>query len=156
MEFCYLETLGLPIHKLNGANGVAKPNSKEATKEPTVMGSGDGAVREMKPQNALQEAAKHQTRPLYMDGTYVFHCEAQVILVALKEEDPEVLVVELDQTVFHPQGGGQPSDTGMLVADGLPNLTVAFVCKDKAKVLTGWIKLARSRSRAEMGIIQQH
>lgn len=142
MEFCYLETLGLPIHKLNGANGVAEKkvlssNSKEATKcETPVMGSGDGvgAVREMKPQNALEEAARHQTRPLYMDGTYVFHCDAQVILVALKEEDPEVLVVELDQTVFHPQGGGQPSDTGMLMADGLPNLTVAFVCKDKAKV----------------------
>lgn len=135
-----METLGLPIHKLNGANGVAQKvlsNSKEATKcETPVMGSGDGvgAVREMKPQNALQEAARHQTRPLYMDGTYVFHCDAQVILVALKEEDPEVLVVELDQTVFHPQGGGQPSDTGMLMADGLPNLTVAFVCKDKAKV----------------------
>ena len=142
MEFCYLETLGLPIHKLNGANGVAEKkvlssNSKEATKcETPVMGSGDGAVREMKPQNALQEAARHQTRPLYMDGTYVFHCDAQVILVALKEEDPEVLVVELDQTVFHPQGGGQPSDTGMVMADGLPNLTVAFVCKDKAKVGT--------------------
>lgn len=128
-----METLGLPIHKLNRVNGVAQkvlPSSKEATK----CSSGDGAVREMKPQNALQEAAKHQTRPLYMDGTYVFDCEAQVILVALKEEDPEVLVVELDQTVFHPQGGGQPSDTGMLIADGLPNLTVAFVCKDKAKV----------------------
>jgi len=115
---------------------VLSSNSKEATKcETPVMGSGDGvgAVREMKPQNALEEAARHQTRPLYMDGTYVFHCDAQVILVALKEEDPEVLVVELDQTVFHPQGGGQPSDTGMLMADGLPNLTVAFVCKDKAK-----------------------
>ena len=33
--------------------------------------------------------------------------------------------------------GGQPSDTGILKADGLPDLTVTFVCKDKAKE-PGW------------------
>ena len=39
------------------------------------------------------------------DGTYVFHCEASVELLQLKEEDPSILLVELEQTIFHPQGG---------------------------------------------------
>ena len=43
---------------------------------------------------------------LSKDGTYVFHCEASVELLQLKEDDPSMLLVELDQTIFHPQGGG--------------------------------------------------
>lgn len=126
MELCHLESIGLPIQRLNGAKPVKAPVS------PAVNGA-PKSDREMKPQNALQQPAAHATRPLYMDGTYVFHCDALVELVQLKEDDPSILLVELEQTIFHPQGGGQPSDTGILKADGLPDLTVTFVCKDKAK-----------------------
>merc|ERR1712187_583778 len=38
--------------------------------------------------------------------------------------------VELNETIFYPQGGGQPSDTGKLEAAGLPPLDVVFVSND--------------------------
>lgn len=132
MELCHLESIGLPIQRLNGAGLNGAGQAKAPQVKPAAL-NGAKSDREMKPQNALQQPAAHATRPLYMDGTYVFHCEASVELLQLKEEDPSILLVELEQTIFHPQGGGQPSDTGILKADGLPDLTVTFVCKDKAK-----------------------
>eukprot|EP00929_Paragymnodinium_shiwhaense_P029353 TRINITY_DN16834_c0_g1_i2.p1 TRINITY_DN16834_c0_g1~~TRINITY_DN16834_c0_g1_i2.p1 ORF type:complete len:360 (+),score=34.66 TRINITY_DN16834_c0_g1_i2:94-1173(+) len=42
------------------------------------------------------------------------------------------LSLVLDRTIFHPQGGGQRSDIGTLVAPGLPPLAVTFVSLDKA------------------------
>lgn len=37
------------------------------------------------------------------------------------------LTVVLSRTVFHPQGGGQQADTGVLACKGLPELPVSFV-----------------------------
>lgn len=52
------------------------------------------------------------TRPLYRENPYLAECEATIVVV---EERGYVL----DQTVFYPQGGGQPGDVGVLVtADG--------------------------------------
>ena len=108
MELCYLEYVGIPMMKWG----------KEASnREP---------VRDMRPQNALAEAATPKTKPLYMEGTYILQCKARVKHVERCEGS---LAVELDQTVFHPQGGGQPSDTGLLIAEGLPTLKVIFVSK---------------------------
>ena len=119
MELCHLEWIGLPIWQKAAPKAVEK--AVEKTKE---------EAREMRPQNALAQPATHATRPLYMDGTYVFECEAKVREMSLNDG---VLSIELDQTLFHPQGGGQPSDVGLLCAEGLPKLNVVFVSKDKAK-----------------------
>lgn len=45
---------------------------------------------------------------LFMDDSYLAECEATVQSV---RDGRRVL---LDRTVFHPQGGGQPSDTGVI------------------------------------------
>ena len=39
----------------------------------------------------------------------MFHCEASVEVLQLKE-DPLILLVELEQTIFHPQGGGRETN----------------------------------------------
>lgn len=53
------------------------------------------------------------TIPLYWDDTYRFEADATVQnILAL---DAGKIAIELDQTIFYPQGGGQPYDQGSIV-----------------------------------------
>ncbi|MDD2564575.1 MAG: alanine--tRNA ligase-related protein [Salinivirgaceae bacterium] len=54
------------------------------------------------------------TNLLYLNDTYLFKHLAKVINV-LENEFGTALI--LDQTIFYPQGGGQPSDIGNIVSD---------------------------------------
>jgi alanyl-tRNA synthetase len=55
------------------------------------------------------------TTPLYLDDTYLdTHTAA---LTAAGADDRGTYVI-LDQTIFYPQGGGQPSDCGTIMGDG--------------------------------------
>lgn len=51
------------------------------------------------------------TKLLYLEQMNQYTCEAQVVEV--KDEDGKTVVI-LDQTIFYPQGGGQPYDTGTI------------------------------------------
>jgi len=64
---------------------------------------------------------------LYFRDHYLRECDAEVVDVMANK-------IELDKTVFYPEGGGQPCDTGKLTLDGTQfNLT--FVKKESGKVL---------------------
>ena len=52
-----------------------------------------------------------ETKLLYLKDFSALSCEARVIAVARENEKD---AVALDATVFYPQGGGQPYDTGMI------------------------------------------
>ncbi|CAM9614212.1 unnamed protein product, partial [Heterosigma akashiwo] len=55
------------------------------------------------------------TERLDLKDTYAFEAEATVLeILTLPCESVAVL---LNRTVFHPQGGGQPSDTGKIIVD---------------------------------------
>ena len=54
------------------------------------------------------------TKLLYMENMQLLQADVTVIEV-LKENDKDVVV--LDQTVFYPQGGGQPYDTGVITSE---------------------------------------
>ena len=61
------------------------------------------------------------TTPLYFASSTRLECDSTVLSVdeACGFKEPNCHVVILDQTVCYPQGGGQPSDTGvMLKSDG--------------------------------------
>ena len=51
------------------------------------------------------------TKALYLTDMCLLNCSAQVVKVTVEGERSTVI---LDQTVFHPQGGGQPSDKGTM------------------------------------------
>lgn len=56
------------------------------------------------------------TIPLYLDNAYLKEMTANIVEV-VQEGDKRWQVV-LDQTVFYPMGGGQPTDQGKLFSDG--------------------------------------
>ena len=54
------------------------------------------------------------TNLLYLNDTYLFETEAKFI--GLRENEKGTAVI-LDQTIFYPQGGGQPADTGKIILE---------------------------------------
>lgn len=68
------------------------------------------------------------TKTLYLDDSYLRECDATVLSVSGKE-------VILDQTIFYPRGGGQPSDTGKLTTTGGREFRVASVIKKDGKII---------------------
>ncbi len=63
------------------------------------------------------------TIELFREDAYLSDCEARVIAIASVAESAaaseQAVGVVVDQTVFYPEGGGQPGDTGALIrADG--------------------------------------
>ncbi|MCR4369052.1 MAG: alanyl-tRNA editing protein [archaeon] len=57
---------------------------------------------------------------LYLDDSYLKECEAIVTKVV------DAKFVELDQTIFYSQGGGQPSDSGKIVKENGEEARVVF------------------------------
>merc|ERR1719510_1448249 len=57
-----------------------------------------------------------KTIPIYFEGSSKLECEAVVQSVEAAEgfKEPNCHVVVVDQTVCHPQGGGQPFDCGFI------------------------------------------
>ena len=63
------------------------------------------------------------TRRLYFESTYLFESPATILEQA---EDEKGSYVVLDQTIFYPQGGGQPSDRG-IIKHGVQSLEISQV-----------------------------
>ncbi len=54
------------------------------------------------------------TKLNYLNNTYLF--EAEAILLKIDENEKGISFV-LDETIFYPQGGGQPADSGKIISD---------------------------------------
>ncbi|VVC01226.1 Alanyl-tRNA editing protein AlaX-M [uncultured archaeon] len=67
------------------------------------------------------------TETLYLTDSYLKECDATVTEATDKN-------VVLDKTVFYPRGGGQPSDTGRIIAAGI-EYAVLSVSKKEGKTI---------------------
>jgi len=78
------------------------------------------------------------TKRIYLTDTYLFNSTAKIIALTKnntstssreENESPQqtAIAVILNATIFHPQGGGQPADTGLI--SSLDN-KVVFIVKD--------------------------
>ena len=54
------------------------------------------------------------TKLNYLDDTYLL--ESKATFIEIKENEKGKAVI-LDETIFYPQGGGQPADTGKIILD---------------------------------------
>ena len=70
------------------------------------------------------------TKLLYLDDSYIFESKATITGKMVDEKGPYIL---LDQTIFYPQGGGQPSDQGIIQGDGF-QLEITFVRQFEDKI----------------------
>lgn len=56
-----------------------------------------------------------QTKPLYLEDPYLKTLDAHIVEVIFEKEGVYRLV--LDQTIFYPMGGGQPTDQGTMTTE---------------------------------------
>ena len=71
---------------------------------------------------------------LTYDGNFCLECESTIIKMAGADaDDPNNVAVQLDRTSMHPQGGGQPTDIGIIssTTEGGAKLKVEKVTIDR-------------------------
>ena len=71
------------------------------------------------------------TNLLYLNNTYLF--EANAKFIELRENEKGTAII-LDQTIFYPQGGGQPADTGKVISES-KEFTVTDVRLDEEGIV---------------------
>lgn len=70
-----------------------------------------------------------KTKPIYLDDPYLKDMTAEILDVIIEKEGVFRLI--LDQTVFYPMGGGQPTDQGKLIfPDGSEGEVYQVLLKD--------------------------
>lgn len=72
------------------------------------------------------------TNLLYMQDFNIFECESKIVEVIKNENDTFTII--LDQTVFYPQGGGQPFDKGKIINDS------GIFLVDEVRYADGFVK----------------
>ena len=137
------ESLLLPTPGLPPGSTEQLPMPKELDASPpapvaAAAAAGDGLATDG-PTAAADGAAATPppkyppTRALYLDDSYRFECGATCIGASRLESGGWALV--LDETIFHPQGGGQPADRGSIsVGEGDAKRVFALCGVSKCRV----------------------
>jgi lysyl-tRNA synthetase, class II len=99
-----------------------KKKTEKLTKQFPLFGQGDSNDVQNPPNLPTRKVSERtegiftqpQTELLSLENTYLFNCSAKVLETG--EMDGKEFVI-LDRTIFYPQGGGQPSDTGVILTE---------------------------------------
>ncbi len=89
-----------------------------------------------------------KTRLLYMNDTYRF--EERATVLEIKHDEEKKVIIILDQTIFHPQGGGQPADTGIIQNDEAEFEVMDVRMKDGIVLHHGTFKKGQFQPRDEV------
>lgn len=79
---------------------------------------------------AYQHNAKLHTLQTIVTSVRPFAALEEASRLLFKQADADAHVVVTEQTIFHPQGGGQPSDTGTITSPSGASFSVSAVRKD--------------------------
>lgn len=89
---------------------------KKADKKDIIKSSGDDTQR-----------TSAETKLLYLADLKSTECDAKVLEILSREDSKNIII--LDQTIFYPQGGGQPCDQGTITSS-----SAKFIVEDVRKV----------------------
>jgi len=76
---------------------------------------------------------KQETKQLYLDDSYQKEFDAVILdIINLKDETTKLntTYIVLDQTLFYPRGGGQPSDTGIINCENVLYDVIEVIKRD--------------------------
>lgn len=119
----------------NGGEGKTSAPAALAAATPVRAAAADATADASGPFSPLasvmsaQIAALPGTKPAFWQDTYLFQGSAAVVATGVDlhpKDQSEMPFVVLDATVFHPQGGGQPTDVGT-IANGAVRFSVTMV-----------------------------
>lgn len=81
-------------------------------------------ICEQKQQTKMGEFVSLETEKVFIASPVQFQCLARILKSTKLDTAVKGFqhVIVLDRTVFHPQGGGQPADRGMIVASARPSV----------------------------------
>jgi Ser-tRNA(Ala) deacylase AlaX len=115
--------LAYRLMHLNDAVGTEKTRKPEVQKP----------LATEKTENPTESTEKNDsdfppTKQDWMNDTYQFISTTNLLKIESTSEKPYLI---LESSIFHPQGGGQPSDIGKITSKNMPDLNVTFVKLDK-------------------------
>mmetsp|Transcript_49391 Transcript_49391/g.99425 ORF Transcript_49391/g.99425 Transcript_49391/m.99425 type:complete len:339 (-) Transcript_49391:182-1198(-) len=90
------------------------------------------------------------TEKLYLKNTWLFEFVGASLVSSSEDEEGEMVLV-LDKTIFHPQGGGQPTDMGTISAANA-EFSVSMVKEDRS---TGLVLHTGRFTRGSVTAFQQ-
>lgn len=73
---------------------------------------------------------KQETKQLYLDDSYQKEFDARVLDVIDINDETNAAYVVLDQTLFYPRGGGQPSDNGTIECEDTSYDVIEVIKRD--------------------------
>lgn len=62
----------------------------------------------------MPKSKNRETKLKYFEDSYLFQSQATLLDIIQGENFPDKQILILDETIFYPQGGGQPSDVGFI------------------------------------------
>jgi len=111
------------------ASPVDQASQAKLVKEKTVLADAS------QPTETSSSLDLTPTMLLYQSDTYLFSCSATVLAVR-PQENGSSWSIALDETCFHPQGGGQPSDCGTITRIDIDSpIAVSMVKKDPSGIV---------------------
>ena len=115
-----------PADSSGGREGAGDRYADSAT--PLDSESKDEDIHRLRVQMQSLHLGRQHSMPRYLEDTYLFQIASYIVSVEPSDNRSKgEFKIILTETIFHPQGGGQPSDVGWIQLDEDTQFEVLFV-----------------------------